>query len=755
MSRSIKTSFAVLVLVSFALLMGCGFSGEGSASPPHSLGGQVTGLSGKLTLFAAGMVLTIAKDGSFAFPNLLADGQPYDILVLEAPPEQRCGIQNGSGVMAGANVTNIAITCGKGLFAVGGVVSGLQGKLTLQNGSSFLNVEADGMFKFSDLVPDGAGYAVKVYKQPDGQSCVVAKDAGLIASADVTDVVVSCDVDDARLVDLELSQGALTPAFSPETSLYWADLGLLLPTLTVTPTAVQKNATITVNGQNVVSGSVSQSIPLSLGSNFINVHVAVPSGATRDYAVLVNRDEGLASGYIKASNTEANDQFGHSVAIFGDTLVVGAPFEDSGAKGINGDQNDSGEPNSGAVYVYRRNGDAWVQEAYIKASNTDSNDGFGSSVALSGDTLVVAAPGEDSDSNGVDGNQNNEGESASGAVYVFFRAGNVWAQQAYIKASNSNANDAFGTSLSLSGETLAVGAIGEDSNATGINGNDSNDSLNDSGAVYVFVRSMGKWSQQAYIKGSTTDFSDAFGASVALSADTLAVGANAEDSNAVGVGGDEANDSANDSGAVYVFVRAAGVWSQQAYLKASNTDATDQFGLSLALVGDTLAVGAPYEDGGASGVDGDDNNNQTFDSGAVYVFGRNGQIWTQSAYVKASNTHTTDFFGRSLALSAETLVVGAPSENSNAIGVNGSQGDLSMPDAGAAYLFGRVNGAFSQIAYVKPPNTESYDNFGGSVAVFGDSFVCSSEYEDSDAKGAFGNPYSNGANGSGAVFVLR
>lgn len=755
MRSSIRKSFAFFFLFALALVSGCGIDQTGTAPPPHSLGGHVTGLSGKLTLFAAGMAATVTLDGSFAFSRLLADGERYDVIVLEAPADQRCSVENGSGVMAGANVTNVDVTCGKGLFSVGGAVSGLSGELTLQNGSSYVKLTADGPFSFPTLVADGAEYAVKVYEQPADQACVVAKGGGVIAGADVTDVIVSCGADDPRLANLELSTGVLSPMFSPDTNLYWSDLGLLAQSVALRPTAIQPDATITVNGVPVASGSLSPVFPLDLGANFINVHVAVPSGATRDYAVLVGREEGLAAHYLKASNTGANDGFGYSVAFDGDTLAVGAPGEDSNATGIDGNQSDGSASSSGAVYVFRRNGETFVQEAYVKASNTASNDIFGMSVALSGDTLVIGAPGEDSDAIGVGGSQSNDNASASGAVYVFVRTAGKWAQQAYIKASNGDANDYFGTSVALSGDTLAVGAIGEDSNATGIAGNQDNESKTDSGAAYVFVRVAGVWAQQAYIKASNTDANDSFGVTLALSGDTLVVGADAEDSNAVGVNGNADNDSDNDSGAAYVFVRAAGVWAQEAYLKASNTATNDHFGASLALFGDTLAVGAYGEDSSAVGVNGDQGNDDAADSGAVYVFSRNGAAWAQSAYVKASNTENFDYFGASVALSEGMLVVGADGENGGTVGLDGKQGDNTANDSGAVYLFARGGGSFSQVGYLKPPNTDASDAFGGSVALYGDTLVCASVNEDSDAIGIDGNPYDNTAAESGAVYVFH
>jgi hypothetical protein len=273
----------------------------------------------------------------------------------------------------------------------------------------------------------------------------------------------------------------------------------------------------------------------------------------------------------------------------------------------------------------------WVQDAYVKASNTDGCDLFGHSVSLSADgsRLAVGATRDDSNATGVGGNQADNGAAGSGAVYVFVRSGGAWTQEAYVKASNTGAGDQFGYSVSLSadGSRLAVGAYYEASNATGVGGDQANSSASFSGAVYVFVRSGGAWTQEAYVKASNTGAHDWFGLSVSLSADgsTLAVGAHLEDSNATGVGGDQANNSASSSGAVYVFVRSGGAWTQEAYVKASNTGASDQFGYSVSLSADgsTLAVAALGEDSNATGVGGDQANNSADGSGAVYVFDSN------------------------------------------------------------------------------------------------------------------------------------
>jgi len=403
--------------------------------------------------------------------------------------------------------------------------------------------------------------------------------------------------------------------------------------------------------------------------------------------------------YLKASNTDAGDQFGVAVALSADgsTLAVGANQEDSNAMGVGGDQADNSASQAGAVYVFTRAGSTWSQQAYVKASNTDAGDFFGLAIALSADgsTLAVGAFSEDSSAMGVGGVQTDNSATNAGAVYVFTRAGSTWSQQAYLKASNTDVGDEFGWAVALSadGSTLAVGAYLEDSNAMGAGGDQANNSASQAGAVYVFTRAGSMWSQQAYLKASNTGAGDYFGYAIALSADgsTLAVAALFEDSNATGVGGDQANNSASQAGAVYVFTRAGSTWSQQAYVKASNTGASDRFGWAVALSADgsTLAVGAYLEASNAMGAGGDQADNSASAAGAVYVFTRAGSTWSQQAYLKASNTGAGDRFGEAVALSADgsTLAVGAFGEDSNAMGVGGDQANNGATDAGAIYVY--------------------------------------------------------------------
>lgn len=397
--------------------------------------------------------------------------------------------------------------------------------------------------------------------------------------------------------------------------------------------------------------------------------------------------------YLKASNTDAKDNFGNSVAIFGDTIVVGARYEDSNATGVNGNEGNNLAGDSGAAYVFTRSGGSWTQQAYLKASNTEIGDHFATSVAIAGNTIVIGARAEDSSANTINGDEADNSALGSGAAYVFTRNGTTWSQQAYLKASNTDANDTFGVAVAIAGDTIAVGALFEDSNARGVNGDDSNNSATNSGAAYIFTRTGNSWNQQAYIKAANADEEDFFAGALDISQNTLLVSAVHEDSNATGVNGDESNNSAGgrSSGAAYVFTRTGSDWTQQAYLKASNTGREDWFGHSVAILDNELMIGARLEDSNATGIGGDEGNSETFgEAGAAYFFTRTGSDWTQLAYLKASNTGRQDFFGINVAISTEVLAVGASYETSNATGVNGNGNEDredSIIRSGAVYTF--------------------------------------------------------------------
>lgn len=365
------------------------------------------------------------------------------------------------------------------------------------------------------------------------------------------------------------------------------------------------------------------------------------------------------------------------------------------------------------------------QRAYLKASNPGEDDAFGETVAVWEHTLVVAAIREDSASTGIDGDQEFEGALDSGAVYVFENTPEGLAQQAYLKSHNSNFMDRFGTALALHGDTLVVGAPSEDSSATGVDGNGLDNNSPGSGAAYVFVRVDGAWSQQAYLKPSNTGDDDRFGSAVALWGDTLVVGARREDSSAVGVGGDQTDDGAENSGAVYVFERVGDTWAQTAYLKASNTGAGDGFGGALALHHDTLAVGAPTEDGGATGIDANQLDDSASNAGAVYVFTRDGGAWSQQTYVKPQFIGAHDGFGRALALNDTTLVVGMPGDD--AFSAQNPAGS-AFGDSGAACVFARDGATWSQQAFLKSSLVEDDAAFGTAVSLGGPLLVVGSPY---------------------------
>ena len=515
-------------------------------------------------------------------------------------------------------------------------------------------------------------------------------------------------------------------------------------------------------------------------------------GCVHSAPVMVTDTLDAAIGYFKASNTEPSAKFGVAAMLSadGDTLAVGAYQEDGAAISVNGEQGINANPlyQSGAVYVFVREGGIWQQQAYLKASNAESGDEFGQFISLSadGNTLVAGARAEDSNAMGINGDQNDNSALNSGAVYVFVRESGIWQQQAYLKASNTDRSDNFGQSVSLSGQgnTLAVGAFGEDSGARGTNGDQFDNSASASGAVYVFTRSGELWQQQAYFKASNPEEFDNFGWVVSLSADgkTLAVGARAEDSAATGVNGDQNDNSASNSGAVYIFTLSDELWEQGAYLKASNVNITNFFGAAVILSGDgnTLAVGAYRENGAATGIDGDQNDSSIApESGAVYVFIHNDRRWQQQAYLKASNAEEFDRFGFAISLSADgnTIAVAAVGEDSAATGINGDQSNNVLPPAagggnlhgaGAAYVFIRSDALWQQQAYIKASNTSggetvgvqnvtalAFDGFGASVSLSADAntLAIGAINERSAATGINGDQTDNSKGESGAVYV--
>jgi hypothetical protein len=454
-------------------------------------------------------------------------------------------------------------------------------------------------------------------------------------------------------------------------------------------------------------------------------------GGIRGAYVFRNDENGwYRQAFITGSNSEAGDSFASWISIdaAGNTVAIGAAGEDSNATGINGNQADNSASSAGAVYVFSFEEAGWIQQAYIKASNTEAGDRFGARLALSADggTLAISAPMEDSRATGINGDQyDDDGRTCygdSGAVFVFRFDGTDWYQQAYVKASNTGIGaverydpvltcfegDYFGEGVALSadGDTLAVGALFESGFSAGVNGDQSNgfDVANNTGAAYVFTFDQGSWSQQAYIKPSAASGGwYLFGARVALdgTGTVLAVSAPGDSNSAAPVNEPPVilNGLIQESGALYLLRFDGETWFHDAYFKASNAEEGDELGVNVALSadGNILAAASIGEDSSALGVGGDSFDNSADGAGAVYVFRFDGAAWLDPAYVKASNTEAQDLFGvgaglnfsKALTLSADgtTMAIGAPGEDSGATGTSGDQSDNSAEQSGAVYVY--------------------------------------------------------------------
>lgn len=540
-------------------------------------------------------------------------------------------------------------------------------------------------------------------------------------------------------------------------------------------------------GNQVSQGAetVSFDIPLHLhqGADYI-LQTCDASKCLDSNTISLQGDLINGIGYFKSPEPHILDRYGHEVAVSGDgkTMVVSALLEDSPTTGINNppaDDNTNLITNSGAVYVYHRHDtNGWELQAYIKASNTGSGDRFGADLTLSedGNTLAVSAPREDSGlvfSNGqFIEDQAGNGITDSGAVYVFSRSGNVWSQQDFLKSSRAEANEIFGNGISLSddGNTLAVGAWGNSTALPGVGAGTTNTQTRlDSGAAYIFTRTNATWSQEVYIKPDYVFPDTLFGYSVSLSGNgqTLAVGAIGERSDS-GINGDESNNNAFSSGAVFIYDRGTATqsnptgWQKTAYIKASNPEQDDNFGNKVVLNydGSTLLTTIPGDDTLANGINPTHDNNLN-DSGAVAIFVRQptpalNSNWSQQAFIKGPNySYDADFgFQADLTADGNMAVIGARFDKSAGIGVNGSHPDI-YTTSGAVHIYTR-NGAFwSNEGILKASNPDSSDNFGAAVAISdnGETIAVGAWNESGGIAGINGDASDNSKSQSGAVYL--
>lgn len=415
---------------------------------------------------------------------------------------------------------------------------------------------------------------------------------------------------------------------------------------------------------------------------------------------------------------------------------------------------------------------SWAQQAYLKAVNNNSHHGYGYSVAVDRDTVIVGALGENSGQTTITNGPTASSDTSVygvGAAYVYTKNGTTWSQQAYLKAANARMGGYFGTDVAVSGDTAVVSAYAESSNQTTItNGStaSSDTSAPGAGAVYVYTRTAGVWTQQAYIKAPNIGSGgDRFGTSIALDGDTLIVGAVFEASNQTTITNGATASSDNSlprSGAVYVFTRSGTTWSQQAYLKPPNTHSEDRFGHSVSISGDTLVATSVWESSAQTTItNGNAASTDTSAShaGAAYVFTRSGGMWSQQAYLKAANANASDAYGVSSAISGNTVAIGANGEASNQTSItNGTtaSADNSAAYAGAVYVYTRTGVNWQQQAYLKAANAQANNWYGYRVALDGDTLVVGSPQESSNQ-----NTITNGmtassdasASHAGAVYV--
>ncbi len=352
-----------------------------------------------------------------------------------------------------------------------------------------------------------------------------------------------------------------------------------------------------------------------------------------DYAIVGasgNDDDGSSSGsaYIFYNNAgiweqqakltaddgSGGDYFGNSVSIYGNYAVVGAYREND---------------NSGSVYIFYNNAGTWEQLAKLTADDGSDGDYFGKSVSIFGDYIVVGAYGDDDNS------------TNSGSAYIFYNNVGTWEQQTKLTPADGDYDDYFGFSVSISGDYVLIGAQQDDDN-------DSN-----SGSAYIFYNNAGTWEQQTKLTASDGYFGDFFGYSVSISGDFAVVGAYLS------------NGSYYDSGSAYIFYNNNGTWTQQTKLTASDGISYGYFGAAVSISGNYVIVGAWGDDG-----------NDVTDSGSSYIFYNNEGIWDQQLKLTADDGAVNDYFGFSVSISGDNVIIGAYSNNDD--------GD----DSGSAYIFG-------------------------------------------------------------------
>jgi|GEM_PF-2359224 len=390
-----------------------------------------------------------------------------------------------------------------------------------------------------------------------------------------------------------------------------------------------------------------------------------------------------------AADRTSGVHVGSSVAISGDYAIVGAP-----------------QDGSGSAYIFQRVGANWIQMQKIVASDADSDDNFGTSVAISGDYVVVGAVYDNGDAT------NTNPLSDAGSAYVFKRTGATWAQEQKIVASDRQAFDYFGLSVAISGDYVVVGSLLQNLDASGAS------PISDAGAAYIYKRTGTSWAQEQKIVASVRLNDDNFGYSVAISGDYVVVGATGEDENAA-----EAS-TVGEAGAAYVFFRTGTTWTQQQKIVASDRASNDNFAYSVSISGDYVIIGVPNEDEDATG------GNTATNAGSAYIFTRTGATWAQQQKIVASDRAANDNFAYSVSISGDYAIIGSLYEDENV------SGTATLSGAGSAYIISRSGTTWSQIDKIVASDRAADDNFARSVAISGDYAIAGAPYEDEDGAGA-------------------
>jgi hypothetical protein len=514
------------------------------------------------------------------------------------------------------------------------------------------------------------------------------------------------------LANLVPSAGELVPAFDPTVYSYRVKAGLLTQRLTLTPNAPSAER-LELNGTAIPAGGDWTTPTLPLGEYPIKLTLTSKSGAASDYEVIIERT-GSQTAYVKPSNPGEDDNFGTSIAMSGDTLVVGSYEEDSAATKVDGDQANNGASGAGAAYVFVQRGNQWQQQAYLKASDAAANDHFGARVAIDGDTIVIGTIMGPADWNLT------RTADRPGAAYVFSRSEGRWSQTTRLAASDNVAGNRFGYSVSVSGNTIGVGAPSD--------GGD--------GSVFVFSRAGSEWKQQAKLKAMPSMAGAAFGYSVSLSKDTLLVAAVMDDR------------PVDAGGAAYMFVRTGAEWQLQQRLVPDPPSSGATFGFGVAVQGDRALVGAPR-------IQSIINPLVTTEPGEVFAYQRTGGTWTQTQILKGILPRVNDGFGSAVVLSDTTALIGACNDASGARGIGADASRRDAGYAGAAYLFALERDGWKASTYLKASNTDVFDSFGIGGALSGDTAVVSANWESSKSAGINGNDDDDSLGKAGAVYVFK